>query len=164
MNLSIIVAMTDDLVIGREGRLPWRLSDDLKRFKRLTMGHVLLMGRKTYESIGRPLPGRRTIVLSRQAGLQGDGVELSSNMDEAVRIAEQGESQRELFVVGGAELYREALPIAQRIYMTRVHADVAGDTFFPPWNPSEWQVVEEMNFARDDKNDHATTFTIYERK
>src|SRR3954468_7084720 len=117
MQISIIVAAAENGVIGREGQLPWRLSADLQRFKQLTMGHAVLMGRKTYESVGRPLPGRRMIVITKQHDYRAEGVEIACNLDEAYRrAAEQGET--EAFIIGGAEIFREAMPNAERLYFT----------------------------------------------
>jgi dihydrofolate reductase len=127
--ISIIAAMAENRVIGRDGRIPWHLPADLERFRDLTLGHSLVMGRKTYESIGRPLPGRRTIVLSRQPGLAIQGADVAPNLSAALALC-AGEA--EVFICGGAAVYAEALPIADRIYLTVVHGDTGGDTFFPP--------------------------------
>jgi dihydrofolate reductase len=137
MTLSIIAAMAQDRVIGRDNQLPWRLPADLKRFKQLTMGHTLLMGRKTYESIGRPLPGRTTVVVSRQAGYAPEGVIVAASVDEAIARA-PGE---QVFVAGGAEIYRQTLARADRLYLTLIDAPFAGDTWFPAWDPADWQEV-----------------------
>src|ERR1700742_580843 len=127
MRISIIVAVAENGVIGRDGQLPWRLSADLQRFKRLTMGHTMIMGRRTWESIGRPLPGRRTIVVTRQTNYSvAEGVQTAASLDDALAIAETT-GEREVFVVGGAELYNEALPQAGRLFFTEVAADVEGD-------------------------------------
>ncbi len=162
MPLSLIVAMTRSGVIGRAGGLPWRLSSDLKRFKSLTMGHHLLMGRKTYESLGRPLPGRTTVVITRQANYQpATGVLIARSLDEALKIAG---SDTEPFVIGGGEIFAEALPQVERLSITWVEADVRGDTRFPALNLDEWQHVHSELIAADAKNEYDTTFCIYDRK
>jgi len=159
--LSLIVAMTRRGVIGRGGALPWTLSADLKRFKALTMGHHLLMGRKTYESLGRPLPGRTSVVITRQAGLQlPPDVLIANSLDRAVELAEKDEQP---FVIGGGEIFCEALPRVSRLYVTWVEAEVDGDTYFPAWNPGEWRLVESERHSADAKNEYDTTFCIYNR-
>lgn len=156
MRVSIIVAVAENGVIGRCGRLPWRLVDDLRRFTRLTMGHTIVMGRRTWESIGRPLPGRRMVVVSRQPQYRvaAEGVEVAASLDEALRIAETA-GEEEVFIVGGAELYREALSRADRLYLTLVLADVEGDTYFFPeidWNA--WVCLESEHHNADLKNEY----------
>jgi dihydrofolate reductase len=162
MKRSIIVAVSENGVMGRRGELPWRLSADLQRFKSLTMGHAVLMGRKTFESIGRPLPGRRMIVVTRQDDYRAEGVELVHSLKEGFRrAAEQGEI--EVFVIGGAEIFREALPKVDQLYFTRVHATFEGDTFFPPLDLKMWRPVSSESQIADVKNQYATTFEVYER-
>ncbi len=140
---TIVVAVARNGVIGNQGELPWKLSSDLKRFKRMTMGHCLLMGRKTYDSIGRPLPGRQTIVLSRATGLQSSsdtttaaGVTYVADVDAVSRHVEAG---RQVMVVGGAQIYSATLPYCSTIWLTRVHADVEGDVMFPTIDWSQWR-------------------------
>jgi dihydrofolate reductase len=168
MRISIIAAVATNGVIGRGGQLPWHLSDDLKRFKRLTMGHTIVMGRKTWESIGRPLPGRRTVVVTRQVDYVVPAeVQTAANLDDALRIAKSA-GDDEAFIVGGSELYRWALPRADRFYFTEVAADVEGDAYFPlnfdtfEWN--EWEHVETEAHEADANNDHAFVFVTYERR
>lgn len=162
MKLSILVAMSNGRVIGREGQLPWRLSADLQRFKRLTMGHPIIMGRKTFESIGRPLPGRQSIVISRQPDFHAEGVQVANDLHDALRIA--GNASNEVFVIGGAQIYALALPFADRLYITLVEADIGGDTYFPDWNSQQWQLVEETWHPADAKNAYATRFQIFDRR
>jgi dihydrofolate reductase len=166
MKLSLVVAVSENNVIGREGDLPWRLSADLRRFKRVTMGHVMLMGRKTWESIGRPLPGRTSIVLSRQADYDTGFAEVpvATNLDDALALARQitGEST-EAFIIGGARIYAMSLPRADRLLLTRVHAEVVGDVTFPEVNWDDWKLVEQAEQAADEKNDHAHTYQVFER-
>jgi dihydrofolate reductase len=160
--LSLIVALTKDArVIGRAGGLPWRLSSDLKRFKRLTMGHHIVMGRKTYESIGRPLPGRTSIVVSRhQPPAANTELKHAGSLAEAVRLAQ---NDSEVFVIGGGELFREALPLAEKAYVTWVDADLTGDTFFPEFPTTAWKQISEEYIPADDKNEFPTRFAIYAR-
>ncbi len=160
MTLSIVVAMAENRVIGRDNALPWRLPDDLRRFKELTLGKPMIMGRKTYESIGRPLPGRTTIVVSRQPGLAFEGCVVVDSMRAALAAA-GGAS--EVALVGGAQLYREALPMVHRIELTRVHANVDGDAFFPELDPREWHETIVAVHAADDRHPYAFTFSYLER-
>jgi len=152
VTLALIVAMTKERVIGRAGGLPWRLPEDLKRFKALTVGHTLIMGRVTYESIGRPLPGRKTVVVSRQA-VTFPGVDVVPTLDEALRRAE-GDALP--FIAGGAQLYALALPRVQRAYVTWVDEVVEGDTHFPEEDWSRWREVQRTPAA-------GCTFVDYER-
>ena len=160
MRISLIVATSENGVIGRDGRLPWRLSSDLRRFKRLTMGHHIVMGRKTFESIGRLLPGRISIVVTRQAGYDAHGALVAGDLAEALRLAEGDE---EVFIVGGAEFYRAALPRAARIYLTRVHVQVEGDTYFPTCDLENWRLVEQTRQRADEKNQFDHSFCVYDR-
>jgi len=161
--LSLIVALTHDArVIGRSGGLPWRLSADLQRFKRLTMGHHIIMGRKTYASIGRPLPGRTSIVVSRQQQLFGTqpGVKYADSLAQAVTLA--GDDP-EVFIIGGGEIFREALPLAERAYVTWVYADLEGDVFFPEFPTPAWKQLSDEYIPQDEKNEFPTRFRVYER-
>jgi dihydrofolate reductase len=134
--VSVVAALARNRVIGAGNRLPWRLPEDLKRFKRLTMGAPVIMGRRTHQSIDRPLPGRRNIVVTRQAGARWDGCEVAHSLDEAIALA--GDAP-EVFVIGGAELYAAALPRADRLYLTLIDADYEGDTLFPAFDPADWR-------------------------
>ena len=134
--ITLIVARARNGVIGRDGTLPWRLPEDLAHFKRTTMGHTIVMGRKTWDSIGRPLPGRRSIVVSRKAGFTAAGAEVAPSLDAAISLCAGSE---EVFVIGGAELYREALPRAERLVVTEIDADFDGDTFWPAPDPALWR-------------------------
>jgi dihydrofolate reductase len=164
MLVSIIAAVAENGVIGRNGTLPWRLSADLRRFKQLTTGHTIIMGRRTWESIARPLPGRRMIVVSRQPGyrVDTDGIEVAASLEAALERAVALRDD-EAFVIGGGELYKRALPRADRLYLTQVGAQVAGDTYFPPVDWREWRLSESHEHAADDKNNYDFTFNIYER-
>ena len=159
--VSLIVAMTENRVIGRDGDMPWRLSADLKRFKRITMGHHMIMGRKTFDSIGRTLPGRTTIVLSRAAKYEDPKVKVARSLDEAFSLAA---ADNEVFIVGGAQIYELALPRVHRIYLTQVHCTLEGDTLFPEVNWEQWQLVDQEDYPADDKNNHDYSFFTYERR
>ena len=165
MRISIIVAAAENGIIGRGGTLPWRLSDDLRKFKQLTMGHTIIMGRRTWESIGRAMPGRRTVVVSRNADFRTnvDGIETTTSLDKALEIAE-ATGDEEAFIVGGAELYRESLGRANRLYLTRVCAAVEGDTSFPDIEWNNWQLVESEEHDANEKNEYAYRFEIYDRR
>jgi dihydrofolate reductase len=159
--ISLVVAMARNRVIGRNNALPWRLSEDLKRFKATTLGKPILMGRKTFESIGKPLPGRRNIVLTRDPAWRADGVDVVRTVEEALRNT--GDAQ-ELAVIGGAEVYRLVLPLAQRIYLTRVEADVSGDTLFPKIDFAQWREQQTGTQPADERNQYPVTFVTLERK
>ena len=142
MKLSLIAAVAENGVIGRNNNLPWHLSEDLKYFKRTTMGKPIAMGRLTWESIGRPLPGRTNIVISRDPDLEIAGVKTVSSLPAAIDLAaaiSEIDGCDELVVIGGGQIYAEALPLAQRMYLTEVHADVTGDAWFPEWERNEWR-------------------------
>ena len=139
--LAIVVAMTPDRVIGRQGRMPWNLPEDLRHFRRVTMGHAIVMGRRTWESIGRPLPGRRSIVLSRRTDLLLAGGEVAPSFEAAIALARAG-GDREPRVIGGATVYARALPLATRIFLTEIEALHPGDTLFPPFDRHAWTEVE----------------------
>jgi len=160
VKISIIAAVSENGVIGRDGKLPWRLSADLKRFKALTMGHCLLMGRTTWESIGRPLPGRRILVLSRRriSKTEIPGVRFFGSFEDALNDNDCGE---EIFIAGGAEVYRLTLPLAETLFLTRVHAVVHGDTFFPELDLSRWRCVRREDFPADEKNQYPFSFLHY---
>lgn len=158
--VSIVVALDERNAIGHAGALPWRLSEDLKRFKMLTLGKPIVMGRKTWDSIGRPLPGRHNIVVTRQRGLELPGATVVASLEDALRAA--GDVP-EVCIIGGAEIYRLALPLADVLHVTRVHATVAADTWFPPIDPSEWTEVAREPRAADERHAHAFDFVELHR-
>ncbi len=164
VKVSIIAAVAENGVIGRSGDLPWRLKSDLQRFKRLTHGKTVIVGRKTHESIlrrlGHPLEGRRTIVVTRDRSYASE-CEVVHSFTEAL---ERAKNDGEVFVIGGAELYRAALPLASRLYLTTVEARPEGDTHFPPCDMEEWPVSDRVHVPADDGNDHASTFCTRERR
>ena len=158
--ISAIAAMAANRVIGDRDRLPWRLPEDLARFKRLTMGGTLLLGRKTYESIGRPLPGRTTVVVSRQPGYAPEGVLVAGSIDLALERAGEGN----VWIAGGAEIYRQALDRAERLHLTRIEADFPGDAFFPELDPDTWHLVEEERRPATEGFPHPYRFEVWERR
>lgn len=160
MFISLIVAMDRNRLIGRGNALPWRLPADLRHFKAVTMGKPILMGRKTYESIGRPLPGRHNIVISRNSAFNAPGCTLAASLDAALTAA--GEAA-EVMVIGGAQLYAEALPRAQRIYLTRIDAGFDGDAWFPALDADVWRECQRTEHAPDGDNPHPYTFLVLER-
>ena len=162
MKVSLIVAAADNGVIGRRNELPWRLSADLRRFKELTMGHAIIMGRKTYESIGRPLPGRRMIIITRQPTFAAPSAEVVGSLDDALAAAvQQGED--EAFIIGGAEIFAQAMTRAERLFLTRVHAEVEGDVYFPPLDPKSWRQTAARRHDADANNEYPYSFEVYER-
>lgn len=162
MRISLIAAMAENGVIGRGGQLPWRLKADLTRFKQLTMGHSVIMGRKTWESIGRPLPGRRMIVVTRQVGYGAEGIEVASSLEAALEAA-RAAGDEEAFVIGGADIYRQALPLVDRLYMTLVLAEVEGDTKFPAVDWDLWARIDSESRDADAENEYPTLFYTFER-
>lgn len=148
-------------VIGRDGDLPWHLSADLKRFKQLTMGHHIIMGRKTFESIGRLLPGRTSVVVTRQRDFEFSGAVVVHNLQDAIDVSKGDD---EAFIIGGAEIYDQSLPLISRIYLTEVDADVTGDARFPEFDRAEWSVIESASYPADERNDHSHRFTILDRR
>ncbi len=157
--VSMIVAASENGVIGKDGDMPWRLSADLKNFKAITLGHTIIMGRKTWDSIQRLLPGRQTVIVTRQKDFKVDGAIVVGNLEEALAATED-ESP---FVVGGAEIYRLALPHVTKIYLTRVHAEIDGDTWMPEVDFSKWNKLESVSHSSDEKNSHDYSFEIYEK-
>lgn len=163
MIISLIVAMDEQGGIGRAGTLPWRLPADLKRFKALTMGHHLIMGRKTYQSIGRPLPGRTTIVVTRNLKYQPPGCLVRHNFDDALELAERA-GETEVFVVGGGEIFRQAITSADRLYLTQVHASFETDVSFPIFNQDSWVEIEREFHPVDERHPFAFTFRVLRRQ
>ena len=158
--VSIVVAMDEHAGIGLEGRLPWHLPNDLKRFKALTLGKPIVMGRRTFDSIGRPLPGRHNIVVSRQPGHGIGGCTVVPSL--AAALAAAGEVD-ETCVIGGADIYRLALPLAQTVHLTRVHATVGADTFFPPLDAADWEEIAREDHPADERHAHAYSFVTLRR-
>jgi dihydrofolate reductase len=159
--ITLIVAVADNGVIGRGNALPWHLPEDLKRFKRLTMGKPMIMGRRTFESIGKPLPGRLNIVVTRDTNYRRDGVEVVHGTDQALAVATDAD---EIMVIGGAELFRCFLPQAGRIHLTRVHGDFDGDVTWPALDTRQWEVIERERHDADIRHAHAMTFEVWEKR
>lgn len=167
MKLSMIVAAAQNRVIGRDNALPWYLPNDLKYFKQTTLGKPIIMGRKTYESIGKPLPGRTNIVITRQADYQPEGVKVVHSVAEARDLAASVcliDGQEEAMIMGGAEIYTLALPDADRLYLTEVHADVDGDAYFPEYDKAEWLEVSREDFSAEGPNPYNYSFVVYDKK
>lgn len=165
-SLAIIVAAAENGVIGRNNGLPWHLPQDLRYFKQVTMGKPIVMGRKTFESIGRPLPGRSNIVISRNIAFSAAGVRIVASLDEALTLADdiaQTDGAAEVVVIGGAEIYRLAMPRAQRLYLTEVHASVEGDAMLPPIHWPDWREVSRERHAASADNPFDYSFVVYER-
>jgi dihydrofolate reductase len=159
MKVSIIVAMSQNFVIGVNNSLPWKLPEDLKHFKNLTLGKSLIMGRKTFESIGRPLPGRENIIVTRQSSYLKEGVKIANSIEEATKIA-----QNEIFIAGGAEIYKKALDLGlvDIIYLTLIEKDFLGDTYFPKWNKLDWKLTEE-NLHYSSASDFSYKFQTFRK-
>ncbi len=160
MRLCIIAAMSANRVIGRNGKLPWRLPADLARFKSLTTGHCLLMGRKTFESIGRPLPGRTTVVISRRRDYAPGGVLVAHSLEDALRMA----TGEEVFIAGGAQIYRQSLGRADRLYLTVLDREFEGDAYFPEYDESDWRLLSEERHEPTEETSYAYRFLVYERR
>ncbi len=165
MTLSVIVAVSENGIIGRGNGLPWHLPADLRRFRRITMGHAIIMGRKTWQSIGRPLPGRRSIVVSRDPTFAPDGARVVRSLDEALSAAaaeRAGSEDDEVFVIGGQSLFELAVPRADRVYLTQVHAKVEGDVTFDSGPLDAFRLIEEQRHEQDEAHEYAYTFRVYE--
>jgi dihydrofolate reductase len=161
--LKILVAFDENRVIGKNNALIWHLPADLKRFKALTTGHVIIMGRKTFESIGRPLPNRTTVVISRQQDLKIEGVILAHSVEEAILKA-KSISRGDIFIVGGAEIYQLSLPLADQILVTQLHDIFEGDAFFPEISSDMWEIAEQERGITDEQNAYQFSYLTYTRK
>nr|AIA18899.1 Dihydrofolate reductase [uncultured bacterium] len=159
MIVSLIAALDRKRGIGINNQLPWRLSADLKKFRELTMGHHIVVGRKTYESIGKPLAGRTMIVVTRDESYRADGCDVVHSPEAAIEMA-RGRNESEVFVCGGAEIYAQSIGIADRMYLTFVDAEVAADTFFPQFNEDKWREAESVYQPADEKNQYSFTFKL----
>lgn len=165
--LSLVVAVAENGVIGHRGALPWRMPSDLRTFRRLTLGKPVVMGRRTFQSIGRPLDGRDNIVVTRDAAFHAAGVRVAATLEDAIDVAHACARERgadEIAIIGGGEIYRAALALADRIYLTRVHAAPEGDATFPELNPATWHEASRTALARDARDDHAATLVVLERR
>ncbi len=167
MNLSLVWAMAQNRVIGRNNSLPWHLPEDLKYFKRITMGKPVIMGRKTYESIGKPLPGRANIVITRNPNVSIEGVRVVNSLNQAMTLCEsiaEIDGVAEAMVIGGAEIYALAMPLADRLYLTEVHAEVEGDATFPEFDRSLWDEVARVDFEASESNPYDYSFLVLDKK
>jgi len=162
VRVSLIVAVAANGIIGRDGGLPWRLSNDLRYFKKVTMGKPIVMGRKTYESIGRPLPGRPNLIVSRNPAFAADGADVFRSLDAAIGAAE-ARGAAEAMVIGGAALYRDALDRAERLYLTEVHARVAGDTSFPDIDAAHWSETSRERHSAGERDEYDHSFVVLDR-
>jgi dihydrofolate reductase len=160
VRIALVAAVADNGVIGRGGALPWHLPDDLKFFKSVTLGKPLLMGRRTFESIGKPLPGRRNLVLTHTTLVAADGVEVVTSIDAARTLVA---AEAELCVIGGATVFEQLLPEATRMYLTQVHGEVQGDVRFPPWHAAHWRETERVEHPADAQHAYAMSFVTLER-
>lgn len=166
MVISLIAALTQNRVIGKNNDLPWHLPDDMKYFMQTTKEHAVIMGRRNYDSIPekfRPLPNRKNIVVTRNKDFKAPGCTVVHSLEEALRLAEAG-GEKETFVIGGAEIYRLALPLAHRLYLTEIKAILAGDTHFPPFTPAEWTEISRKSHPADDRHAFPFDFVVYDRK
>lgn len=157
--ISLIVAIASNGVIGKDNRLPWRLPGDLAYFKRITMGHTIVMGRKTYESIGKPLPGRQNVIVTRNRHFKSEGCIVINSLEEALKLAENDE----VFIIGGAEIYSQAISIVERLYITHVNKEFEGDTYFPQIDSGKWKIISREEGETNEKNPYEYSFLIYER-
>ena len=167
MKIALICAMAENRVIGRNNSLPWHLSEDLKYFKRTTMGKSIIMGRKTWESIGKALPGRTNIVVSTNPDYEAAGARVVSSLEQAISLAKSvsvKSGSEEAFIIGGAGLYQAALPLADRFHLTRVHAEVEGDTYLAEFDESDWREIAREDFSHNETNPYAYSICLLERK
>ena len=161
MTISLIWAMADNRVIGIENCLPWKLPADMKWFRENTMGKPIIMGRLTFESFGaKPLPGRRNIIISRNPSYSAEGIEVFTSIEGALQATQDSE---EIMIIGGMSLYKQSLPLADRLYMTLVHAEIEGDAWFPEFDLDEWHQTQRSDFSADEKNPHAYSFITLDK-
>lgn len=163
MKTIIIVAVSQNQVIGSKGDLPWEISADLKNFKKLTTGFPILMGRKTFESIGKALPKRENIVITRQKNYYKDNIVVFDTIEKGIEYAKSLD-KTQLFIIGGGEIYKQSLDLAQKIFLTKVNIEIEGDTFFPTLHPDQWQVINKESYQADEKNDYDFEILELDRK
>jgi dihydrofolate reductase len=166
MSLALIVAASENNVIGRDNQLPWYLPGDLAYFKAITMAKPVIMGRKTYESIGKPLPGRDNIVITRNSDYPAEGIHVVASLQAAIDLAESlvlVNGGEEIMIIGGAQIYKQALPMAARVYLTRVHRHVEGDAWFPELDPSQWQEIAREDIAAEEPNPYDFSYLVMDR-
>lgn len=163
MQIALVVAAAENNAIGKNNQLLWRLPNDTKFFKNTTWGMPVIMGRKTFESLGKPLAGRTNIVITRQTDWKAEGAIVVHNLQEAIKAAGETDA-KEAYVIGGGEIYAQSLPIAQRIYLTRVHTSIEGDAFFPAFDEKEWELLSNLDFPADDKHAYAYSFQVWGKR
>ncbi|MBS1921072.1 MAG: type 3 dihydrofolate reductase [Bacteroidetes bacterium] len=163
MIISLIVAAANNNVIGIKGQMPWRQATDMQYFKNTTWGMPVIMGRKTFQGLGKALPGRKNIMITRQVGWNAEGIAVVNNIDDALKLAGETDA-KEVFVIGGGEIYKMFFERAQRIYLTRIHAEPEGDTFFPALDSKEWKLIRTDTHEADEKNHFAYSFEVWERR
>ncbi|PIT70641.1 dihydrofolate reductase [Bartonella tribocorum] len=167
ISICLIAAVAENGVIGREGVMPWHLSTDLQRFKALTLGKPIIMGRKTWNSIGKPLPGRTNIVITRDDTFSAEGAVVAHSLSQACSFATSVASQsdvEEIFIIGGGEIYQQGFSLADKIFLTEVLASIEGDRFFPVFDKEKWTIMQTQDIPKGDKDSHPTRFTVYKRK
>lgn len=162
MTISLVVAAASNNAIGKDGKMPWHLPNDMKHFKNVTWGMPVVMGRKTFDSLGKALPGRKNIVITRQPGWMADNTVAVKNIEDALFVAKETDA-KEVMVIGGGEIYKALFDKAQRIYLTRVEAEPEGDTFFPVLTQGQWHLVSQKNHEADEKNAYNYSFQVWER-
>jgi dihydrofolate reductase len=163
MKINQVVAAAENNAIGKNNQLLWRLPNDTKFFKNTTWGMPVIMGRKTFESLGKPLAGRTNIIITRQRDWQPDGAHVVHDIKEAMTVAAQTDA-KEVYVIGGGEIYHQTLPMTERIYLTRVHAEFEGDAFFPAIDEKDWDLLSRLDFSADDKHAYAYSFEVWQRR
>ncbi|NQD72146.1 dihydrofolate reductase [Sphingobacterium shayense] len=161
LKITLIVAASENNAIGKDNKMLWHLPDDFKYFKKHTTGHSIVMGRKTFLSIGKPLPERRNIVLSKDLTFNADDIDVANSISEVLTYCRD---EREIFIIGGAQLYKQTLPLANKILLTRVHTEIQGDAYFPELNQKEWKLVNQENHLHDEKHAYDFTFEVWERR
>jgi len=164
MTISMVVAASENNVIGKDNQLLWNLPNDMKFFKNTTWGFPVIMGRKTFDSLGKALPGRTNIVITRQSEWKADKVQVVKTLDEAIKAAVAATDAKEIFIIGGGQIFELALPQTNRVYLTRVHTVVDGDAFFPVLPKTEWHLFSQLDFPTDEKHAYAYSFEVWERK
>jgi dihydrofolate reductase len=162
MIISLVVAAANNNAIGKDGKLPWCLPNDMRYFKNVTWGMPVIMGRKTFEILGKPLSGRKNIVITRQPNWKANGIVTTKSLDDALFVAKETDA-KEVMVIGGGEIYRMAFAKTKRIYITRVNADPDADTFFPDIDPKKWKLVNQKDHDADEKNEYGYSFQVWER-
>jgi dihydrofolate reductase len=160
MNISIVASIGKNNELGINNKLLWHLSDDLKNFKEITTGHTIVMGEKTYESIGKPLPNRRNIIITRIKDYEKAGCEVAHSPEDVLKLTE---NDNEIFIIGGGQIYKLFLPIANKLYLTEVDTSLEADTFFPKFNQDDWNLVSSTHHPKDERNEYSFSFNVYEK-